>query len=178
MDEIKLYLGCGPLPIHPQHLEIIDGTWILADLYINTPPIVTMDARKLPYQDGEVSKIYNSHLLEHLGLRETLPTLKEWYRALKPGGQLIINVPDMEWATEELQNLKEGLEPRSKVFDTPAKIMEIIYGNQDHEGEFHKSGFTQSSLGEKLQEAGFKNIKIKQVYEAHDMGCLIAIAEK
>ena len=174
----KLFLGCGPRPIHPQHLEIIDKDWTLIDLFVTAPGIVKMDARKLDYEDESVDEIYNSHLLEHLGLKEVTPTLKEWYRVLKKKGKLTINVPDMEYAAVELVRLALGDKPKSKVFDTPAKIMEIIYGNQDHEGEFHKCGFTREIIADKLMEAGFKIKKLDQVYEAHDMGCLIVEAIK
>lgn len=170
----KLFLGCGPFPIHPQHLEVVDDSWTFVDKYVENPKIVKMDIQKLEYPDNSVERIYCSHTLEHIGSKEVIPCLKEWYRVLKSGGDVIINVPDMEWAAEELINLIQGKNPRSPVFNTQEKIMEIIYGNQDHEGEFHKSGYTSVSLAHFLQDAGFKEIKVKQVYEAHEMGCVIA----
>lgn len=175
---MKLFLGCGPLPIHKQHLEIVDDSWIFVDLYVNDPKIVKMDIRKLEYPDESVSDIYCSHGLEHIGLKEVVPTLIEWRRVLEKGGRVIINVPDFEWAARELLSQIEGNNPRSHVFNTPAKLMEIFYGNQDHEGEFHKAGFTQKMLYICLKDAAFDNIKIKKLYEAHEMGCLLAIARK
>ena len=134
-EKVKLFLGCGPFPIHPQHLEIVDDSWVFVDLYVRDPKIVRMDVKKLEYPDGSAEKIYCSHVLEHLAMKEINPTLKEWHRVLQPGGMLIVNVPDMEWASGELVNQLHGIKPTSPVFDTPMKVMEIFYGNQDHEGE-------------------------------------------
>ena len=104
----KLYLGVGPLPVDKQHLQIIDDTWILIDLYITDPAIVKMDARHLEYSNDSILKIYTSHLLEHLELKEVLPALKEWNRVLQPGGELIVAVPDMQWISEELIRLENS----------------------------------------------------------------------
>lgn len=189
--EIHLFLGCGPLPIHKQHLEIVDEGWTLIDKYVKDPGIVNMDIRKLEYSDESVDEIYCSHTLEHIGLREVIPTLKEWHRVLKPGGKVTINVPDMEWAAGVLLSLSGlGFYEKdewpdgqisfkdSKLFDTPEMLMEVIYGNQDHEGEFHKSGYTAETLKNYLVTAGFGSVDIKNVFEAHEMGCLIAEAIK
>lgn len=51
-------------------------------------------ARKLPFPDQTFDLIYASHILEHIPWFQTLHTLKEWVRALKPGGALEIWVPD------------------------------------------------------------------------------------
>lgn len=51
-------------------------------------------AKKLPFPDHTFDLIYASHILEHIPWYQTLHTLKEWTRALKPGGALEIWVPD------------------------------------------------------------------------------------
>lgn len=52
------------------------------------------DARKLPVESGSLSALIASHVLEDF-LKWT-PILTEWVRVLKPGGYLIILVPDHE----------------------------------------------------------------------------------
>lgn len=178
MNEIKLMLGCGPMPIHPQHLEYVDDSWTFIDLYVKDPKIVKMDIRKLEYPDNSVSEIYCSHAVEHLGLKEVVPTFLEWYRVLKPGGKIIINVPDMQWFAKELLKVIEGEKPESDLFNSEKMLMEVAYGNQMHDGEFHKSGFTEKTLTIALHDAGFNVGFIKRIYEAHKMGCLIAEAQK
>jgi predicted SAM-dependent methyltransferase len=174
----KLYVGCGPLPIHHQHLQIIDDSWVLIDLYVEDPRIVKMDACKLEYADNSIEKIYSSHLLEHIEFRKVPVVLKEWFRALKKGGELILNVPNLEWVSEQLCLACQDKTLESPIFNSEEKIIEIFVGNQDHEGEFHRSGFTKRTLESILKDVGFLHIEIKKIYEAHQMGCLIGKAIK
>lgn len=52
------------------------------------------DARQLPFDDYSVDTLYSSHLLEDFEV--WTPVLAEWRRVVKPGGHLIILVPDRE----------------------------------------------------------------------------------
>lgn len=52
---------------------------------------------KLPFDTGSLDFVYSSHLLEDY--LDWNPVLDEWVRVLKPGGNLIVLVPDKElWA--------------------------------------------------------------------------------
>lgn len=46
---------------------------------------------RLPLLDGSVDFVINSHVIEHLW--DSIGTLKEWHRVLKPGGILFLIVP-------------------------------------------------------------------------------------
>lgn len=50
------------------------------------------DARQLPFKDQTLDFVYSSHLLEDF--EDWRSPLDEWSRVLKPGGHLIIMVPD------------------------------------------------------------------------------------
>lgn len=50
------------------------------------------DGRALPFKDRTVDTVFSSHLLEDF--LEWEPILKEWVRVLRPGGHLVILVPD------------------------------------------------------------------------------------
>jgi predicted SAM-dependent methyltransferase len=141
---ISLDIGSGRKP-HKGFIGI--------DKYIIGDGIVNTDMWDLPYADNTVERIYSSHALEHLAKREILPTLKEWDRVLIPGGEIGIIVPDLEWC------IRAWLEHRTNDW-----YLDIIFGNQDHEGEFHKTGFTVDMLGWYLTEAGFVDLK----YDTHD----------
>lgn len=190
---INLLLGCGPSPIHPQHLVMMEkiaptadfDEWVLIDKYVHEAGILNYDALNLPYKDGEIDNIYTSHLLEHFSLKEAQSALVEWKRVLKEGGRLVINVPDMEWAAQAILALCDRKHPNlgndkidSDLFNTLEMLMEVIYGNQDHEGEFHKSGYTVSIIENMFKKVGLKCDSIIREYEAHKMGCLIARATK
>lgn len=128
------------------------------------------DIRKLPddwTNQFDIAKA--NHVLEHFPFGQVEEVLKEWMRILKPGGKLILNVPDMQAVAEYLAR-----------GDMDVMINGIIWGDQGHEfwnqppyggyaedGRFlphsfehntHKSGFTASYLGKILQKIGFVNI--------------------
>lgn len=94
--------GCG-LDVGSQGASVIPHAWQLdlAEPWFykynagNPPqgPIqLRGDARRLPVETGSLDFLISSHLLEDF-LKWT-PILTEWVRVLKPGGYLIILVPD------------------------------------------------------------------------------------
>lgn len=48
----------------------------------------------LPYKDGVLDFVYSSHLIEDF--EDWNPVIAEWSRVLKPGGHLVILLPDHE----------------------------------------------------------------------------------
>ena len=179
---MKLCLGVGPLPIHRQHLEILGDVseWTLVDLYVKDPQIKNWDATKLDeVEDNSIEYIYASHLLEHIPHIQVKDVLKLWYSKLKEGGQLYINVPDLEWAADQLLLLRDNnLNGYYHRFDTEHGLLSIFYGSQSHDGEYHKSGFTNKYLRELLKEIGFSEVRVKPDFDAHSMGVLIATGVK
>mgnify|MGYP001590904132 CR=1 FL=1 len=182
---LRLFLGPGQGPIHQQHLDIMKGEgdgWVFVDKYLIRPGWVKMDAAKLTYGDNSVDMIYASHLLEHIPHRQTLSTLQNWYRVLKVNGKVIINVPNFEWACDyflEKQKNPDYWDVRDKkYYFTKDKLLEIFYGGQDSEGEYHHNGFTIDKLEYNLCKAGFVNISIQKIWDAHDMECIFAEAYK
>jgi predicted SAM-dependent methyltransferase len=55
------------------------------------------DCRVLAWwRDDVLDYVYSSHLLEDFSEGETLPILREWTRVLKPGGRLVLLLPDQQ----------------------------------------------------------------------------------
>ena len=52
------------------------------------------DIAELPFKDGVLDFVHSSHLIEDYD--DWRPILAEWDRVLKPGGYMIISVPDHE----------------------------------------------------------------------------------
>jgi SAM-dependent methyltransferase len=93
--ESVLELGCGPQKTVPssdgidivpngQPISEFDGRTSVAD-------IVADVTQELPV-DGQYDVIVARHILEHCV--DTVQTIQRWQKALKPGGRLIIAVPD------------------------------------------------------------------------------------
>lgn len=97
----------------------------------------------IPLPDNSVEAIFSSNALEHVEKSKVVPTLREWHRLLKPEGKLQLIVPDLEWACRWWLGHQQT-----------DWSMDIIFGHQAHEGEFHKTGFTRSILLDYFVEVG------------------------
>lgn len=83
-------LGSGGDPVVPHAINVD-----LPDPYTRVGPVPIHwrgSAIELPFKDGTLDFVYSSHLLEDFG--NWWPALREWSRVLKPGGHLVILVPD------------------------------------------------------------------------------------
>ena len=155
----KLNIGCGDVPMKG---------YVNIDLHVDSAD-VKMNALKLEYADNSVDEIYSSHLLEHFGKREVPIALKEWHRVLKNGGTLSLNLPNLEWC------LKNWLsKPEEEKFGL---ALDMIYGLQTNDGEYHKTGFTRAYLKQLLQDAGFSNISITDHW-SHAQNCFKVECQK
>jgi 2-polyprenyl-3-methyl-5-hydroxy-6-metoxy-1,4-benzoquinol methylase len=181
-----LNLGVGPGRIHQQHLDIMlpiapIEKWTLVDKFVIQDGIENWDAEVLDeVPNGSVDVIYTSHLLEHISHRNLVPVLEMWFDKLKPGGRLIINVPDMEWAARQILRFESGqiLSGVYSDFEGERGLQSVVYGTHAHDGEHHKACFVRTSLWELLDGVGYEKIKIEQFEDAHDMGVLLARCEK
>jgi predicted SAM-dependent methyltransferase len=105
------------------------------------------------FADASIEAIYAAHVLEHLGYRDELPrTLAECCRVLKPGGEFMISVPNLDVLCSLFV-----------ADDTPEDkrlyLMHFMYGGQSDAYDFHKVGFTESFLRSFLDTAGFTGFR-------------------
>jgi glycosyltransferase involved in cell wall biosynthesis len=144
---IKLNVGSGGIN-YPGYLSV--------DLYDDRADII-MDITKLDFNYNAVSEILASHVFEHLNPYHVMDILKNWYDVLKPGGKLVMEMPNIE----EL----------CKKFVTATKaerygVLNAIYGsvNTTDKGlpsditSSHLFGWWPESLYDHLSLAGFQNI--------------------
>jgi len=96
----------------------------------------------LPHADGSVSVIRASHVLEHFNFADVAEVLKDWVRALKPGGRLKIAVPDFDKIAE------------AHVHGEPLNVQGYVMGGQIDEADFHKTVWNRDELRRRLAGAG------------------------
>ena len=83
-NEIKLNLGSGNTKGKNGWINVdISGADINHDL-----------TKGVPLDDNTVDAVYSSHVFEHIPYRELLKVIKEINRVLKPGGKLLVCVPN------------------------------------------------------------------------------------
>lgn len=103
--------------------------------------------------DSTVEAVYASHVLEHFGYDSgLLLALREILRVLRPGGQLMVSVPDFAALCWMFVMPQFGIDERYK-------LMRIMFGGQMHEFDFHKCGLNHELLGAALNDVGFTAIR-------------------
>ena len=112
---------------------------------------IIADAHQLPFKDEIFDLVYSSHLIEHFSHLEIAGVVKEWVRVLKKAGTIEIRCP---W-----------LRVRALIFFLRPTWENVrnIYGGQEHEGDFHKCGFSFTLLKGLLENCEI--IKVKRVIE-------------
>jgi len=128
--------------------------WITVNLDENVKPTIKAPATEIPLEDESADLIYASHILEHLNYGSRHPSvhaaLQEWARILKPGGTLMVAVPDLE----VLCDLYLNGDSTDRVM-----VMRMMLGGHMNEFDYHYAGFDEELLASYLAYAGFGEIK-------------------
>jgi len=143
---IMLDVGCGDKKLHPDFIGV--------DPYVETDKVnVQAYMWDTPFADNSVDFLVCMAALEHISKFQIYPTLYEFARILKPGAHFAIIVPNLEYALRSwLENQNNGWE------------MDLIFGSQEHDGEFHKTGFSVNLIMEY-----FSNVPPLEVLNIYDI---------
>lgn len=155
----KIFASNSGLCVEPSHsgvsLNIGAGRCVWPGWINDT----SSDFRHLPYGDGTIDRIAGIHVLEHVYEWEAKPMLTEWKRTLKPGGQLILELPCMDKVFYYLARVFEKQESMAGFMSWFA-----LWGDPRHQESAmcHKWGYTKQMLIDLLTAVGFEQITIKQ----------------
>lgn len=136
---VRLHLGCGKKKYRG---------YINVDSFGN--PDQYHDITALPYGENYADEILLVHVFEHIFPWKVLDVLKHWHRILKPGGRLIMEMPDL---VKVLQNFAAE-KPH------PALTFQALYGGERSERieDLHKWCWTFESVKPVLEQAGYREI--------------------
>ena len=143
---MKLHLGCGSIRL-PGYVNTDTENW-------SGKCDVVCDARNLS-QWSDVEEVYSHSVLEHIPPWDTEHTLTEWFRVLKPGGIVRVEVPDLERCYEDW---KAGLIGETEYINN-------VYGGNKAPGrkfaatQHHLTGFTFAILSRILAQVGFVDVQ-------------------
>ena len=176
---LKINLGCGyrlfPSDEGWVNVDIMDADAHMEQLKkaieknLIVPPTgfeyVTGAAIDLPFPEGSADLIYTSHLFEHIQLNEVIPTVQNWYKTLKNGGQLTVECPDAYTAWQlaiEAHDRQDG--------EAYMMAMRTIYGLDGTEKNVtnymrHAYGWTPRTITQLLEYIGFKDVRVSHETE-------------
>ena len=118
-------------------------------------PDFRCDIRRLPVEDESFDVVHSRHVLEHFGRADVFPTLKEWVRILRVGGEFRISVPNILCAIKNIMLMEHG------VVDVDPYPWWQLYGRQDDHRDVHQNGFTPRRLQLMLERLGcFEDIEV------------------
>lgn len=145
---VKLNLMCGT--------ALVPGS-------INCDIVEPYDARvdvteKFPFEDNYADHISCYHGLEHLEYpTEVEHFMSECFRVLRPGGWLIVDVPDLAGIVDEMNRI--GKSGQVADLDGNRRIHNLLFGTHERKGHYHKWMYTEHTLAHVLEKK-FKGVHV------------------
>lgn len=119
------------------------------DIRPEVSPDIVADAKNMPQVETDsVDEIYFCHGIEHLSLPDVRQALREFRRALKPGG--ILRLATGDFAVLAWMYTLDSVPLRT--------IRAALMGGQDYPANTHYSVWDYETLRTELEKAAFKNI--------------------
>lgn len=160
-DGLRLNLGCGR--------HTLDG-WVNVDAAPSprasrAPDILCDVTKTIPLPDECAIEVMAIHLFEHIYRWQCDDTIDEWRRLLRPGGLLVLEMPDLYKACRNILENRAGKSHEDQLG------MWALYGDP-REGDplmVHRWNWTFSTISPFLSQHGFTDIK-EDVTQWHKVG--------
>jgi ubiquinone/menaquinone biosynthesis C-methylase UbiE len=164
-----LHVGCGPYNPKKLHEAFRKEGWreLRVDINPNVKPDIVASMLSMPMIAGaSVDGVWSSHNIEHLYAHEVPVALAEFLRVLRPGGVVLLTMPDLQRVAELIVQDKLD-EPAYSSPAGPIAPLDILYGHRPQIAMgnvfmAHRTGFTARTLAQVLANAGFDRIKVER----------------
>jgi predicted SAM-dependent methyltransferase len=124
------------------------------------------------FGDASVDLVYASHVYEHVEYKHLVAAFGEVRRILKPGGEFMIGVPDMDILCQMF--LHRDLPPEGRFH-----VMRMMFGGQMDAFDLHKVGFNLPILCNFLGEAGFSSARrVESFGHFHDCSEIVFVGHR
>jgi glycosyltransferase involved in cell wall biosynthesis len=160
-----LALPAGPVRVHLGcDREHRDG-WVNVDARAEVSPDVVALAHRLQmFPDGSVDTLEACHLFEHLPLHEARAALKEWARVLRPGGELLLELPNIDACIRILAQTRSSADKDLAMVG----IFGWQPGVEAHgDGWAHRWGWSPESLRAAMEAHGFGMVELLPVTQTY-----------
>lgn len=140
---------------HPAIRPNVDARWCAdangqptVDFLVDLEKPFTAEHNQAIASD-EFDGVYSRFALEHVSWRKTRDLLREINRILKPGGTLLLVLPNTEAQCRHLIESQDWEDGGS-----------MLFGGQDYGENAHKAFFSPAFAQKLLHETGFANVEI------------------
>lgn len=164
-----LNVGCGTAGPNRLPAYFRDPAWQEIRLDIDpgvAPDIIGSTTDLSAIESACIDAVWSSHNLEHLHVFEVPAALAEFKRVLRNDGFALITLPDLRAVARYIVN-DRLCEPMYHSAAGPISPLDVLFGLQSSVKSgnaymAHRSGFTATSLGQCLLEAGFSEIRVHE----------------
>jgi ubiquinone/menaquinone biosynthesis C-methylase UbiE len=164
-----LHVGCGPYNPNKLHAAFRKPGWreLRVDINPNVKPDIVASMLAMPMiTAASVDAVWSSHNIEHLYAHEVPVALAEFIRVLKPGGLVLLTMPDLQSVAELI--VQDKLDEPAYVSPAgPIAPLDILYGHRPQIAlgnvfMAHRTGFTARTLTQVLVSAGFERVRVER----------------
>ncbi len=168
-ERVVLHVGCGPYNPNKLHAAFRKEGWreLRVDINPNVKPDIVASMLAMPMiSAASVDGVWSSHNIEHLYAHEVPVALAEFARVLKPGGVVLLTMPDLQRVAELI--VQDKLDEPAYVSPAgPIAPLDILYGHRPQIAMgnvfmAHRTGFTARTLTQVLVNAGFERVKVER----------------
>lgn len=140
---IKLHVGAGD--------KYFPG-FINCDLHGEQD--INCDVAKIPLDTDYADELHAYHVLEHISRRTSCEVLQEWFRVLKRGGKVVIEVPCLD---KIAQNIVDG-EKNQRL-----TLLGLFGDPRDPRPDMmHQWCYSKAELVEIMTGIGFKDVEVAE----------------
>ncbi len=168
---LVLHVGCGRVDEMGLHESFLGPEWHEVRLDLDPdvePDIVASITDMSPVSDASVDAVYSHHNIEHVFAHEVSLVMAEFFRVLRPGGEVLLGTPDLQLVARTIASGRLE-DPLYRSGAGRIMALDIVYGLRSdvadgREYMAHRTGFTRGTLARKLGAAGFVDIEVTRAF--------------